>query len=233
VGEEIQGSGNPARSKKAAKRMQILARRLSVAKLYVRGVESSESIAEKLGVCPRTVRMDLQAIKEEWRASAIRDFDHQIELEKRKLDDLEQQAREAWEKSQEPAETVTVVKDENGKLSSTTIKEEDRVGDAQYLEQARKAMADRRKLLGLEQPATKKHAHFHAHLGDSSGDPGIIEQRNQLLALAQKFGIAGQVFDGIDSEQPANGHAATGGSNGHPHSTGSNGHADGADSSAE
>lgn len=231
-GELQNGSGNPAKSRKAARGLAILNRRAKVARLYLQGNESSLSIATKLGVCERTVKHDLQRIKEAWRASAIRDFDHQIELEKRKLDDLEREAREAWERSQEPTEIVTVEKDAAGKLAKTIIKEEERKGDPQHLTNALRACADRRKLLGLEQPAPKQHAHFHAHLGSTS-DAGANQQRDQLLALARKFGIAGEVFEGTVAEESANGHAAIGGSNGHPHQAGSNGHPANPDAAAE
>lgn len=229
-------NGNPARTKSAIKRMQIIARRALVAKLYLRGLPE-EAIAATLDVCVRTVRKDKQAIKEEWRASSIRDWDQQAELEKRKLDDIEAEAREAFERSKGPSKVRTVEKDENGNvLSASTKIEEQRDGNPNFLAQALKAAADRRKLLGLEHPTTKNHAHFHAHIGngiDGRSLPGTDEQRDLILSLAERFAIAGEVFEGVAAEVPPERVPTVGGSNGHSHPAGSNGHADGTDAAAE
>lgn len=190
-GNENKKNGNPARTKSAAKRLEILARRRRIAKLYIRGETSAAEIARQLGICERQAKFDLQKIRQAWRESAIRSFDEEIEVENQRILKLIQQANDAYDKSTEPLEIVTVVKNSDGKLQSTTIKEEPRdEGDSRFLELVAKLSESRRKLLGLDQPARKEHQHAHGH---AHFQLTVEQQQHTIAALSSALGIEGVI----------------------------------------
>jgi predicted transcriptional regulator len=92
---------------------QIAQRRQQVAELYTKGWFQT-AIARELSISQPTVCQDLQAIRKQWRESAIRDFDAARELELQKLDRVEREAWAAWERSQQPAQSVVVSGDGAG-----------------------------------------------------------------------------------------------------------------------
>jgi hypothetical protein len=227
--QETIKTGHPVRTRKAAKRLQIIARRNRVAEFYIRGTISLVALAKQLGVSERLVKLDLQHIRQQWRESAVRNFDEHIEIERLRLEKISQEALDAWDRSQEPGETVTVTKDASGKVTSTTIKEEERVGDGRFLEIAAKASEGRRKLLGLDTPIQKQHQHAHAH---AHVHIGIDEQRSTVLALAAKLGI-GDVFEQRPEQGSAAGDSqAVGGGDGLPAPPGIQQDSDHADAAA-
>jgi hypothetical protein len=85
----------------------MLDRRRQVAALYLQGRGQCE-IARRLGVCQATVCHDLAAVREEWLASALRDFDARKAEELAKLDRLEREAWAAWRRSRRDAQTRQV-----------------------------------------------------------------------------------------------------------------------------
>ena len=132
-----------------SKRLALLQRRQQVAELYLRSWTQT-TIAQRLGVTQPTVCEDLKRIRQQWRDSAIRDFDAAREEELQKLDLLEREAWAAWERSQQVQESPRVVQDGSGKRAQKTV--EHPVGDLRYLEQVQKCIAARRALLGLDAP---------------------------------------------------------------------------------
>ncbi len=132
-----------------SKRLALLQRRQQVAELYLRSWTQT-AIAEHLGVAQPTICEDLKRIRQQWRDSAIRDFDAAREEELQKLDLLEREAWAAWERSQQIQESTRVIQDGSGKRAQKTV--EHPVGDPRYLEQVQKCIAARRALLGLDAP---------------------------------------------------------------------------------
>jgi hypothetical protein len=82
-------------------------RRVEVAARFLRG-EPQARIAERLNVSVSTIKRDLQAIRKEWLAARVRDYALAQETELRKLDYLESEAWEAWQRSQQPIETSKI-----------------------------------------------------------------------------------------------------------------------------
>ena len=78
-----------------------------MAELYVKGWFQT-AIARELAISQPTVCQDLQAIRKQWRESAIRDFDAARELELQKLNRVEREAWAAWERSQQPAQSAVM-----------------------------------------------------------------------------------------------------------------------------
>lgn len=93
---------------KATVRDNIALRRVEVATCFLRGMPRAK-IAERVAVSVSTVTSDLRAIRSEWlAASRSRDRGSDQETELRKLDNLEREAWEAWQRSQLPQETSKI-----------------------------------------------------------------------------------------------------------------------------
>lgn len=80
-------------------------RRKKVAALYVQG-KTQWDIARRLGCGQGTVSKDLAAIREEWKARSVRDFESRLAEELARLDALEAEAWAGWARSRRDAETV-------------------------------------------------------------------------------------------------------------------------------
>ena len=132
--------------------------RRRVAALYLQG-RYQVDIAAELGIDQSTVSRDLKAIRKEWRASSVRDFDEARAQELAKIDELEREAWAAWERSK--AETRTVTRRRRqvpagdgtaGELSEQSLKTEQRHGDISYWNAVLKCVERRCALLGLDEP---------------------------------------------------------------------------------
>src|SRR5436190_12314643 len=91
-------------------------RRRQVAELSLQGW-SQPAIAEHLEVSQPTICADLKAIRQEWRDSAVRDFDELRAIELQKLDFMEREAWAGWFRSQKPAQSAVVTGDGTGNLT--------------------------------------------------------------------------------------------------------------------
>jgi hypothetical protein len=140
-----------------------LDRRQKVAALYLQG-KTQWDIARLVNVSQGTVSNDLAAIREDWLASALRDFDSKKAEELAKLDRLEAEAWEAWQRSKEDAETVRKKSEQvrtsegRGKNQRSTLvpvkvvmelTKKGQAGDPRFLEQVRWCVETRLKLMGL------------------------------------------------------------------------------------
>jgi hypothetical protein len=151
-----------------ADELRVLSRRSKVASLLVRGESNHYEITRKLGMEESqrsTISRDIQAIKAEWRLSAVRDFDDAVGRELAKLDALEAEMWAAWERSKAMREVSRTqrherprrTKDKDGnpvtEVDSETraeLRKEYRDGNAKFAEVIL-AIIDRRcKLLGLD-----------------------------------------------------------------------------------
>ena len=130
----------------AKKKLAIGRRRQQVAALYLKGW-SQTAIAERLGVQQPTVSHDIRHIREDWRVSAVRDFDLLREEELKKITLVEMEAWAGFERSQKPAQEARV---KEGDQSRATKTMKSRTGDARFLDVVMKCIAGRRELLGLD-----------------------------------------------------------------------------------
>lgn len=94
-------------------------------------------------------------------------------------------AMAAWEKSKEPQRTVTTKEDSGGNVKETLTVVRETPGDPRYLDQARQALADIRKIWGVDEPAQTK--------SDVSGRLGL-----EIVEVI------------VDAEGPPDGSAASG-----------------------
>jgi hypothetical protein len=118
-------------------------RRYQVAALYVKGV-SQHDIGRQLGLSQPTVCRDLEAVRKEWLASQIRDFDTAKAKELAKLDNLEACA---WEQF---TESCKVFKTYRG--CRILLDDEKQPGDVAYLKEIHGYIQTRLKVLGALQP---------------------------------------------------------------------------------
>ena len=130
--------------------------RETVARLTLQGW-SQLDIAQFLEVDQSTVSRYLRAIQQQWKESAIRDFDLDRQRELQRLSLLEKEYWAGWQRSQEGKETsvnekLVTGKDQAGnplgrvKLATRT---EQKIGEATFLNGIQKVIDARCKLLGL------------------------------------------------------------------------------------
>ncbi len=86
------------------KKFEVIQRRQKVADFYVQGWTQT-AIAAEVDVSQPTICEDLQQIRQQWKESAVRDFDEARDIQLQKLDRLE---REAWERSQKPTQSSVI-----------------------------------------------------------------------------------------------------------------------------
>src|SRR5262249_49125648 len=90
-----------------AQKLTILERRKRVAEAYLRGQMQGQT-ARQEGVDRGTIARDLAAIRADWLASSIRDFDAARAEQLAKVDRIEQLATDGWERSCRDAEALHV-----------------------------------------------------------------------------------------------------------------------------
>lgn len=148
-----------------------------IAGLYKRGYsyrEIREEVMSRLDLQSyslRTVHKDVQALLTEWRETRIENFDHAVQLELERLDEIIKEAWAAWDKSKNDYEKKKAKQlgipnggddDGEGAGGVITVKMEQQreevvcYGDPRYLEIVHKALTERRKLLGLYSPEKKE-----------------------------------------------------------------------------
>lgn len=128
------------------KRTEQLERRQRVARLYLQGKTLAE-IGAVVQVHYSTVSRDLEWIRGEWLDSAIRDFDEARSLELAKIDALEREYWEAWQRSQKKREVSKITRGPDG--DRTELRQEQMVGNPLFLAGVERCIAKRCELLGL------------------------------------------------------------------------------------
>lgn len=126
--------------------------RAETANLYLQGWLQAD-IAEKQGVTQQAISDDLKAIRKQWLASSLRDFDEARSQELAKIDNLEITYWQAWQRSIEPKkiETAKTVNAESGRRDEASVREEGRDGEPRYLAGVQWCIERRCKLLGLDE----------------------------------------------------------------------------------
>lgn len=163
------------KSMKDYRQAQIL--RLDIiAGLYKRGYsyrEIREEVMARLDLQAyslQTVHKDVNRLLSEWRETRIENFDHAVQLELERIDELIKEAWAAWEKSKTDYEKVRAKQqgipggdgEGGGSGEIITVKMEQSkenvqsCGDPRYLEVVHKNLTERRKLLGLYSPEKKE-----------------------------------------------------------------------------
>ena len=143
-----------------AEQLSILKRRRDVAAWYLANVPQWE-MAQRAGVDPGQISRDLAAIKREWRASMLADFQERIGMELAKINAVERQCWLEWDESKKDAQTrsAKTVRTPAGQdaagqplfaeRSEASRREEGQCGDPRFLAGIRACVKQRCELLGL------------------------------------------------------------------------------------
>ena len=160
--------------------LAILLRRKQVAELYLKGW-SQPAIAQHLEVSQATICGDLKAIRQDWRDSAIRDFDALRDAELQKLDLIEKEAWSAWERSQKPAQSAVITGDGGDQKARKSMKHQ--YGDPRFLQLITHSIGQRRAILGLDvvAAASPQENPFNAPVS-------LETRRERFLALVAAIG---------------------------------------------
>jgi len=140
------------------KRQQRLAyteRRKEVAKLYLEAW-TQQAIADHFGVNQSTISRDLEAIRQQWVDSAIKDFNQAKATELARIDKLEREYWSGWERSQDEVKKTSQKAKTQGDNKPNYVEKaqsvEDRVGDPRYLSGVQWCIEQRCKILGIYAP---------------------------------------------------------------------------------
>jgi hypothetical protein len=127
--------------------------RAEVARLYLMRWTQAE-IGAKLGLSRQQVGYDLAAIRQEWLASSLMDFNARRAEELARIDRLEGEYLDAWAASKKDKETTTTEQTAggDGEPVRAAIRKEGRHGDPRYLAGVQWCINKRCELLGLDAP---------------------------------------------------------------------------------
>jgi hypothetical protein len=133
------------------KTLEMAKRRARVAELYLHG-RYQWDIATELGVTQGTISTDLKAIREVWRASAVRNFDEAKSQELARIDQLEREYWQAWLRSKEHKESTTTEKVQTGgnDRMKAGAKKEARDGNPAFLAGVQWCITKRCEILGFD-----------------------------------------------------------------------------------
>jgi predicted transcriptional regulator len=145
--------------------------RRKIADLYLQGWIQAD-IADELTISQQTVSNDLKALHGEWLASALMDFSEAKSQELAKIDRLEREYWQAWERSCEDAESVTQEGTAEGvdKVKKTS---KGQAGDPRFLQGVQWCIERRCKILGVDAPEK------YAVGGPGDFDPAAWKKRAQ------------------------------------------------------
>lgn len=155
------------------RKLQKQERRMQVAELHKKGW-SQAAIAERLGVTQPTVSSDLKYIREEWRRSMVRDFDLARAQELQRVDRIECEANEGWDRSLKPSQSAVIQGEGAQQPSRKTVRNQS--GDPRFLDILLKCSERRSKLLGLDAPQKVAPTDTEGRLLDLSGILGLAAE---------------------------------------------------------
>lgn len=162
----IQNAKNLASSKKRTKDQKeadinfcidLFIKNYSYAKITEKLNERNQKNGLGYSLTIRTVWMDIKSVLDEWRKNNYNDIDAYIHIELKKLDKIENELWEAWDKSKSISKRTKIkggILDGNhikgGEIESRQL--DDNNGDPRYLELLLKVQERRARLLGYERP---------------------------------------------------------------------------------
>jgi len=118
--------------------------------MYLQGVTQAE-IGQRLGVSQPQISYDLRTLRNRWLQSSLVNIDEAKARELARVDHLEREYWEAWEKSKNPVKTIASKK-VDGQQIEKTIQGETGTGDPRYLSGVQWCINKRCEVLGLNAP---------------------------------------------------------------------------------
>jgi transcriptional regulator with XRE-family HTH domain len=131
-----------------------------VSSMYLQG-ETQADIAASVGLSQPTVSRILAELQVEWRASAQADINEAKARELAKIDALEVEYWQAWQRSQLDAEVETTKMQGSDPAAPGKLEKQKRVegqvGDSRYLQGVQWCVEMRCKIIGIEAPKKIQH----------------------------------------------------------------------------
>ena len=124
---------------------------LEISHLYLQGITQAE-IGHRLGVTQPQISYDLKVLRKRWLQSSVVNINEAKARELARVDHLECEYWEAWEKSKNPVKTKGRKK-VDGETIETTVQAETGTGDPRYLSGVQWCINKRCELLGLDAPS--------------------------------------------------------------------------------
>lgn len=173
------------------KKRTVTDRRREVAAMYLRGVRQND-IAAHFKISPQMVSIDLQKIQDMWVAECIVDFDARKQIELRKIDNLEEKAWSAWERSCEDAEVRTVKTERALRKVETEDASGDVDADSDGKSSSRKSRAKPKRKVGSPTPASASELAIIRETVDEkrkgqSGNPAFLERIAWCIEMRLKI----------------------------------------------
>lgn len=131
-------------------------RRERVARLYCSG-KSQRAVALAVGVCQTTVASDLQEIRKQWLSDAKMNFAERQAQELAKIDAVESEAWDAWERTKAEAAGEPIPEQEPEAVGpKKRVRVLGFTGEEKYLALVLRCVERRCRMLGLDAPDTLK-----------------------------------------------------------------------------
>lgn len=158
-----------------------------IAARYLKG-ETQTAIAAAIGLTQQTVSNDLKTLQKRWQQSALIAIDERKGEELARIDQLEREYWQAWERSQQPTETQSTRMVTGGILTGerneASLRREGQTGDPRYLTGVQWCIEQRVKILGLAAPIKQDVT--------SNGKPIERMDSDELIAfITQRIAGAG------------------------------------------
>lgn len=156
----------PAKGRKKRTPQTVAAHRREVARLYCDGLNQAE-IGRLLGLSQPQISRELAALHDQWIAEQ-KDFVHRYKIrELSRLDRLEAELWDAWDRSKQEAEKFADKDGKDGNETTYTIEQRD--GNPAFLAGVQSCIAERCKILGLYAPTKTLNANANFTPGDLTG----------------------------------------------------------------
>ena len=122
---------------------------LEISHLYLQGITQAE-IGQRLDVSQPQICYDLKTLRKRWLQSSIMNIDLAKAKELARIDHLEREYWEAWEKSKNPVKTRGSKKVDGATVEST-IQAETGTGDPRYLSGVQWCINKRCEIVGMDE----------------------------------------------------------------------------------
>ncbi|QDV26342.1 hypothetical protein [Aureliella helgolandensis] len=173
--------GTLSRAEKKQRHFERLQRLPRVVKSYLQGLSILE-IAEKEGVRRSLIDKDMRYARGIWRKRVEESAEEYLDRELEKLNLIETEAWAAWERSKLSTLETMREKGEDGKVKRRRVVRQN-YGDPRFLDQARKIVDDRCKMLKIGQYSTEESNVIHARTVEVVVE--TVEQVNRIMNYEQ------------------------------------------------
>ena len=163
-------------------------RRMTISDLYLKGF-SYRDIASKLKIGLKTIVDDMAIIRTEWQQYSVRKYDEWINEQLAKVDKIECEAWQGWERSQKDEISKEIKVDKDGRSGRKTRRGQ--AGSPRFLEIALACVNQRQKLIGLGNTEDFTNAKPDGEVIDGAATvvEVVVSDRSQIPAMmtAQQF----------------------------------------------